>query len=98
MESNYSCGEYDNLKKCLKTQLKEKGYELYSPTKTAGSMCYNPSIFPESCLLHVYRFLTLRERAREEQVQAVLSQICDYSPVSIRIGQVLFKLTSFNNP
>ena len=32
--------------------------------------------------------LTLREQAREEQVslnkvQAVLSQICDYSPVSV---------------
>ena len=54
-------------------------------------------------------FLTLRERAREEQVsktsqfklQAVLSQICDYSPLSVNnvlLELAKFYLTSFNNP
>ena len=49
--------------------------------------------------------MILRERAWEElvrlvslnEVQAVLSQICDYSPVSVNaVLELLFKLTSFN--
>ena len=61
LESNYTCindGEFDSFKRYIKTQLKEIGYELYSPTKTAESMCYNPLVFTDKCLLHVYNFIS----------------------------------------
>lgn len=60
LENNYTCineGEYESFKRYLKVQLKQRGYELYSPTKTAGSMCYNPLVFSDKCLLHIYKFL-----------------------------------------
>ena len=61
LESNYTCindGEYDSFKRYLKTQLKETGYEFYSPTKTVESMCYNPLVFTDKCLLHVYNCIS----------------------------------------
>ena len=43
LESNYSCinGEYDSFKKYLAAQLKEKGYDLYYPTKKEACVTTN---------------------------------------------------------
>jgi hypothetical protein len=62
----------------LTTQLKEKGYDLYYPTKKEGSMCYNPSVIPQSSLLHVYTLLrrqTSKDSNHVEQICTMIRQV-----------------------
>ena len=90
LESKYSCindGEYDSFKKYLAAQLKEKGYDLYYPTKKEGSMCYNPLVISQSSLLHVYRLLR-RQTSQEhsnltEQIRTIRRQVKLF-PTSIK--------------
>ena len=35
--------ECESYRKTLKTQLESRGYKCYYPTRTCGSMCYDPS-------------------------------------------------------
>ena len=87
LENNHTYikeGEYDSFKKYLKAQLKERGYELYSPTKMAGSMCYNPLVFPDNCLHHVHSFISKQESNISERVRAMVKRQIKLFPTSIK--------------
>ena len=87
LENNHTCikdGEYDSFKKYLKSQLKSKEYELYSPTKTAGSMCYNPLVFPNTCLHHVHSFISNQESNISERVRTMVKRQTKLFPTSIK--------------
>ena len=102
LESKYSCikfndGEYDSFKKYLAAQLKEKGYDLYYPTKK-GSMCYNPLVISQNSLLHVYRLLR-RQTSQEhsnlaEQIRTMIRRQVKLFPMSIKFDfRKLFNIT-----